>query len=303
MIGGFKARKPWAAAIIALLLGPTIGCFYLNKGKLGLYYLALTILVAITSFAGAQFDIINANPIDIINFILTALQIIGAMHCFLIAKRKTYSLPMKWYSRWYALLAIILVPMIPAAAFRHYFYEPFHIPASSMSPNVNKGDYLFVEKFAYNHSLPSRGDVVVFKANNVSFIKRVIGLPGDRVQIKDSLLYINDVQVPRKQVEDYRSQEQSGERSANQFIETLPEGKEVRVLDESHNSPFDNTQVFNVPADHYFVLGDNRDNSRDSRDQQGIGFVPLENITGKASVILWNDNARKLMSKPIDTKP
>ncbi|MEI7668722.1 MAG: signal peptidase I [Pseudomonadota bacterium] len=303
MIGGFKSRKPWAAVIIALLLGPSIGCFYLNKGKLGLYYLAFTILAAIASFAGAQFDIINTHPIEVINVVSTVLQIIGAIHCFLIAKWQTYTTPMKWYSRWYAWLAIIPVIMILAAVFRHYGYEPFYIPASSMSPNVNKGDYLFVEKFAYNHSLPSRGDVVVFKVNNICFIKRVIGLPGDKVQIKDRLLYINDFQVPRKQIEDYRSQDHVGKKSAHQFIEILPEGKEVKVLDESLSAAFDNTQVYNVPADHYFVLGDNRDNSRDSRDQQGIGYVPLESITGRASVILWNYNAKKLMSKPIDAKP
>jgi signal peptidase I len=105
-----------------------------------------------------------------------------------------------------------------------------------MSPNVNNGDYLFAHKFAYNSQNPARGDVIIIKINNLSYIKRVAGLPGDRIQLKDSILYINDLAVPRKRIEDYSIQDAHGKHVVHQFIETLPEGREYNILVDSNNA-------------------------------------------------------------------
>ena len=299
MLTAFKARKPWAAAIITLIFGPVIGMCYINRGRVTFTYFVITILFAGLPFLAAEAGILPIHPVDAMGIISWGLNIIGGIHAFQIAKQRHYPEPFKWYSRWHTLIALIVVPMLIAFALRHFYYEPFHLPAGSMSPNANNGDYLFAKKFAYYSDKPTRGEVIIFKTpDNATYVKRVIGLPGDRIQIKDSVLYINDVSVPRKQIEDYSFQEEQANRSIHQFIETLPEGKEVKILDETLNGPFDNTPVYTVPTQQYFVLGDNRDNSRDSRDQK-FGFIPEETITGKASVIWWNDKTQQLEWQPV----
>lgn len=295
LIGGFESRKPWAVAIVALLLSPAIGFFYLNKGRLGLFYFFLPLLIVGALFITAHIDLRNANPGGIVDVVILAVQIIGAIHCFWVARRQAYVPPARWYARWPALLCFIAVPMLLADVVRNYGYETFLIPAGSMSPQLNAGDYILVEKFAYNHNAPARGDVIVFTMGNLTFTKRIIGLPLDTVQMKDGVLYINSTQVVRKQRGEYRLSEQGVERPTPQFVETLPEGREMLVLDKTTNDSLDNTPVHTVPAGHYFVLGDNRADSRDSRDMESVGFIPLESIVGKVVSILWNGNTRKLL--------
>lgn len=294
MLRGFTARSSWAAAFIALGLGPVIGMCYVNRGKLAVSYLMLVVIVLVAPFLVASYGILDTHPLDAINVAFVILLIIGAIHCFLTAKRRNRSERIKWYARWYVLLSFVVLPLLFSIGFRHFFYEPFLISANSMSPNINMGDYLFAKKSAYHERPPERGDIIIFKIDNVSFIKRIVGLPGDRIQIRGGMLYINDQALPRKQVNDYRLEDSNGECIVQQFVETLPEGKEYSILDRDINSPLDNTEVYSVPARHYFVLGDNRDQSQDSRDQNKIGFVPEENIIGRASVILWNETKNRL---------
>jgi signal peptidase I len=167
------------------------------------------------------------------------------------------------------------------------------------------GDYLFVEKFSYGYSRytfpfgagpvgpslhgrfpdfkPSRGDVIVFKFpqdNSTDFIKRLIGLPGDRIQMRDGVVFINDKAVPKVRVADYVEKLGGEDHHVPQYRETLPNGKSYLVLDRDADGPEDNTGVFVVPAGHYFMMGDNRDNSDDSRME--VGYVPAENLEGKA---------------------
>ena len=136
--------------------------------------------------------------------------------------------------------------------------------------------------------VPERGDVVVFKLpsdNRTDYIKRVVGLPGDRIQVRQGILYINDVAVPRERVEDFPYQLRNGDiRYVPQYRETMPNGVEYLTLDSTPHGPADNTGIYVVPEGHLFMMGDNRDNSADSREPRAVGFVPMENLVGRAEV-------------------
>jgi signal peptidase I len=138
---------------------------------------------------------------------------------------------------------------------------------------------------------PTRGDVVVFKFpgdNSTDYIKRLIGLPGDRIQMKNSVLYINDKPVPRVRVQDYVEYFGPQDHHVTQFRETLPNGVSYNTLQRDPEGDLNNTQVFVVPEGHYFMMGDNRDNSADSR--ANVGYVPFENLVGKAEIIFFSTN-------------
>ena len=207
-------------------------------------------------------------------------------------------------------IIVILEALFIALAIRTFFYQPFNIPSGSMMGNLLIGDYLFVSKFTYGYSKhsfpfslplfegrawaspPHRGDVVVFKnekENNVDYIKRVIGLPGDKIQMIHSMLYINGRPVHRERVEDFQSVDSFGQPTyIRQYRETLPEGKSYLTLDATDNGSLDNTGVYEVPPNHYFMMGDNRDNSQDSRVLDRVGYVPFEDIEGRAEIIFFS---------------
>lgn len=195
-----------------------------------------------------------------------------------------------------------------ALVFRSVAFEPFHIPSESMLSTLYKGDYIFVSKYSYGYSrfsfplslplfegrimadMPQRGDVVVFRKptrTSIDFIKRVIGLPGDTIQMKHDRLYINGELVEQtRRGEVSLPMENGGEQLIAKYEETLPGGRTHIVLDETTNGAMDDTAIYIVPDGHYFMMGDNRDNSQDSRYLKEVGFVPFENIIGRAEIIL-----------------
>lgn len=228
----------------------------------------------------------------------------------------------------------IVYALIIAGVFKTFFFQTFYIPSGSMKDNLLIGDFLYVNKMAYGYSRhscpwslcpfngrilarePKRGDIIVFKhpVSGVDYIKRVIGLPGDRVQLRDSVLYINDDPVPQKEVgvfeETFRRQGGQGAfpRCSNnpslegascekkRYIATLPNGVKHSLLhiDDGFS---DNTNAMIVPENSYFFLGDNRDNSQDSRWSQtmgGVGMVPAENLIGRAGHVVFSSAGRSL---------
>jgi signal peptidase I len=210
-------------------------------------------------------------------------------------------------------LTIVYAGLI-AIGVRTFAYEPFNIPSGSMLPTLLIGDYLFVSKFSYGysrHSLPfglplikgrlpaggpARGDVAVFKLptdNSTDYIKRIIGLPGDKIQVLRGILIINGVPVQRRRIGEYVHRDEYGNATTYvNYIETLPGGREHQIIERSDDGQLDNTPVYEVPPGHYFAMGDNRDNSLDSRVLNMVGFVPAENLVGRAEVLFFSSNGR-----------
>ena len=207
----------------------------------------------------------------------------------------------------------LVYAIVIALFIRTFFYEPFNIPSASMVPTLLIGDYLFVAKFSYGYSRyslpfglplipgriffspPKRGDVVVFKLPrdpSIDYIKRVIGLPGDRIQMKNGILTINDKPVTREPTEECEiPAEDAGGTLFQRYWETLPGGVRHCIYEINDNFSLDNTGVFVVPPDHYFMMGDNRDNSADSRDpNSGVGYVPAANLVGRAEFTFFSTN-------------
>ncbi len=206
-------------------------------------------------------------------------------------------------------LRTIIYAILIALVIRTFAFEPFNIPSSSMVPTLLIGDFLFVSKYTYGYTShgtfyglphfsgrllgrePERGDVVVFKwprDNSTDYIKRLIGLPGDHIQMKEGILYINGAAVPRARLaEPVPTPGEDEPSTVTDYMENLPGGVDHVIRKRGENEPLDNTQEFVVPPHHYFMMGDNRDNSQDSRTSN-VGYVPEENLVGKARVIFFS---------------
>lgn len=226
---------------------------------------------------------------------------------------------------WNETIRTVLIALVLAMTFRSLAFEPFHIPSGSMKSNLLVGDYLFVSKFSYGYSRysfpfgfkffegrvgelskPKRGDVVVFRFPpnpRVDFIKRVMGLPGDSVQVRDGIVYINGSPLVREPLDTWQDvDEQTGKiTDIARLAETLPEGKKIKILKDYEYSAGDDTKIFIVPDGHYFMMGDNRDHSSDSRFD--VGFVPAENLVGKAQIIFFSVDKDFSLLNPLTWLP
>ncbi len=208
-------------------------------------------------------------------------------------------------------IKVIVQALLIAVVIRTVLFQPFNIPSGSLIPTLLVGDYLFVSKYSYGYSRyslpfgppvfsgrilssePQRGDIAVFKLprdNETDYIKRVIGLPGDRIQMLDGRLHINGEAVAREAAGTYRSDDPFGRSmEAPRYLETLPNGVSYHIIERDGDRGFwDNTELYVVPENQYFMMGDNRDNSTDSRDLSSVGFVPYENFVGRAEIIFFS---------------
>jgi signal peptidase I len=219
---------------------------------------------------------------------------------------------------WWETIKVIVEALLIALVVRTLLFQPFNIPSGSLVPTLLVGDYLFVSKYAYGYSHfslpgfldlfpqampgrifaspPKRGDIIVFKLpsdNSTDYIKRLIGLPGDTIQVIHGRLFVNGHECPREQIAPYATVNHFGRpEEAPRYIETLPNGVKHRIIQiDGDNGTFDNTGVYTVPPGHYFMMGDNRDNSSDSRlpsDEGGVGYVPFVNLIGRAEIIFFS---------------
>ena len=208
----------------------------------------------------------------------------------------------------------IFYALIIALIIRSFLFQPFYIPSSSMEPNLLIGDLLFLTKYSFGYSrhslpfspkiyskrilgkVPKRGDVIVFKTpadNRTDYIKRLVGLPGDTVQIVDKDLYLNDVKIKKEKIENSTNVNCGNEiLEADFFEETLPNGKKYIAV-YRNNGTMMNTDKFIVPEDHYFFMGDNRDCSKDSRFLGSVGYVNFNNLVGKGRIIFFSNDKKK----------
>jgi signal peptidase I len=201
-----------------------------------------------------------------------------------------------------------------AVAVRTFAFEPFNIPSGSMIPTLLVGDYIFVSKFSYGYSrfsfpfspplfqgrilgsVPHYGDVVVFKLprdTSVDYIKRIVGLPGDRVQVQHGMLYINGEEIPRAPAPDSTcvASDEGPPVVGRRYIETLPGGKKHEICKLYDQGGLNDTDVYIVPPGSVFAMGDNRDNSQDSRVLSAVGYIPIENVVGRAEIIWFSIDA------------
>ncbi len=215
---------------------------------------------------------------------------------------------------WLESVKTIVYAALIAIGIRTVAFEPFNIPSGSMIPTLLVGDYLFVSKYSYGYSkhsipfspdifsgrifgsLPSRGDVAVFKLprdNATDYIKRIVGLPGDRIQVTGGILRVNGQPVKREALGLYTVEGDGPRITVRRFRETLPaspgaEPRQHEILEAQDDGPLDNTGEYVVPPGHVFAMGDNRDNSLDSRVMSAVGFVPVENLVGRAEFLFFS---------------
>jgi signal peptidase I len=225
------------------------------------------------------------------------------------------------HEEWIEIGKTIVYALLIALVLRILLFQPFTIPSASMEPTLLTGDYIIVSKYSYGYSrhsipfsppifkgrifarTPARGDIIVFKLprdGHTDYIKRLIGLPGDRVQVKHGVIFINDKPIDKQPDGKLTISSPYGSEQVDRYKETFPNGKVHVGFSMDPSSDIENTGVFLVPAHHYFMMGDNRDNSLDSRvpEEIGVGFVPEENLVGKAQIILLSWNEKAAIFKP-----
>lgn len=315
--------RPWIAALLTFL-GWGLGLYYARRTRAAVWMAVLTVLIGVVgggafvayiiytkTFPGAFFNPDGFSPVDFFNLGLSLVVAIGVW----IAVAKRQYVERAGPGRLFGYLAIWLLPILisltAAMAVRFAAIHPFRIPSGAMQPTLNVGDYVIVSKWSYGYSRfsvapfqdlvppgrwraqqPERGDLIVFRPvtePDRDFVKRLIGLPGDRIQMIDGALHINGRAVRRESLGDSAFENEYGVVDRiPAYRETLPNGVSYVTFDRG-DTELDNTRAYIVPPGHFFFMGDDRDNSADSRVPSVVGYVPFDNLVGRVDYILRPD--------------
>jgi signal peptidase I len=315
-----KPRGIFSTSFIALTLGPVLVMCWLGRGRLALLYLAASFVAVFALDYFIEVGMVASRPFMPLYstadaWLLGIGNFAGIVHGLAIRKS---SLARPWF-RWIAYVGVGLTVaiLILALPVRTFLYRPFNVPSVSMHPNLAVGDHFFVSKFAYGYgkyslpgglfqvdgrtssNTPARGDIAVFKLPRdvqIDYVMRVMGLPGDHVQIIEGVVNING-QALRQEPVQLDPVYYDKHEGISFFRETLPSGRSYVVANLANDGGADNSGVYIVPEGHFFMLGDNRDNSMDSRFGK-VGTIPLENFIGRVDYRFWNSNGVPLNNRP-----
>lgn len=303
-----KPRHPAGLVAIALTLGAPALMLWMGRFKLSLIYAIAAVLLIVAWLVGAVNGFMSTFAwswlsLDILLAVLSwAIAAVALLHSFKLNKAP----PLRpWYSKWFiALPAYTIMAVVFAVTIRNFLYQPFNNPSSSNEPSLMHGDYFFVSRLAYLHRDPERRDIAVFKLTSntsIDYVKRIIGIPGDRIQMKQGIVYLNDQALKQESVT--LDPFFAFDPELTFFRETLPSGRSYVISNTFNDSPVDNTDVFVVPEGHYFAMGDNRDNSQDSRYLEPFGYILRANFVGRYAVRLWNSSGIPLTGRPEEIYP
>ena len=279
MLSAIRNRRPWVAALIVLFFTPVVGMAYLNRGWLGALYLLLAIAIAAGAFLVSPY-VDAAALLTYVQIALAAVALVGLLHALWLAYWYDPSRSLRWVARrWYLVaLLLLLAPLGALWGLGTYAYEPFTTTSNSMTPSIGYPDGVLVSHFLRRDFNPQRGDVVMFNGPSGPMVKRVVGMPGESIQMQGGILFINGVLVFLRFMPDTMAPCEDRMCPVPQYEELLPGGHKSPVLNRERLGTSDNTDLYLVPADGYFVLGDDRDNSQDSRH---IGPVSRQYLLGR----------------------
>lgn len=301
-------RNVFVIVLAGLIVGTVPIMLWLGRWKLAIAYFAVSLILISLFFLVPIWGLIRPISSQTVEpemlFFLATLPV-SAFGIFHALKINVDAIDRPIYSRWYiALVAPTAITLLLSFTVRTFLFQPFNVPAASSIPTLMIGDHFFVSKIAYTKgTTPQRGDMAVFKLptdTRIDYVKRIVGLPDDRIQMIHGVLNINGVQVKLEEVQ--LVPEFYHEESLTYYRETLPNGRSYVIANGLDDGMADNTNEYVVPAGHYFATGDNRDNSEDSRFE-AVGYIPEANFVGRVGFRFWNSRGFSLANRPEEIYP